>query len=249
MRAELTVKSRAANPQLIYFARERRGRKSSIVYEDMKRQILVGELTADSTITEQSLADHYECSQSTIREALLLLQEDGLVIRRGYQGTFVTQTTNEEALILFRLRLNIECGTVGQVIANMTASRMDELRALSEEYDKARDERSIIGVSEADITFHMTLLRMSDMPTLEPVLLRTLLHLHRFVITRHQHKIKWIDEVEASHSTLLDALASKDKDRATQLVIEHATTNTIEVSDQIQDEVLSLVTPDFTDRL
>ena len=70
--------------------RGKRARKSDAVYQDLKRQILTGEMTSESPITEQSLAQDYGCSQSTIREALMLLQECGLVVRRGYQGTYVT---------------------------------------------------------------------------------------------------------------------------------------------------------------
>ncbi len=236
------MKYRAANPQLVYFARERRGRKSSIVYEDMKRQILIGDLTADSTITEQSLAELYECSQSTIREALLLLQEDGLVVRRGYQGTYVTHTSNEEAIVLYRLRLNIECGAIGKVIENMTTARMAELRSLSEQYDAARAKRSVMDVSECDITLHMTMLRLSGMPILEPVLLRTMLHLHRFIITSHQHKMRWLEDVDASHTAILDAIEAGDKDTSIRLITEHVLTNTIEVTDQFQDDILTKVT-------
>ena len=70
--------------------RPKRARKSDAVYQDLKRMILTGLLTSDSPITEQALAQEYGCSQSTIREALMALQEYGLVVRRGYQGTFVT---------------------------------------------------------------------------------------------------------------------------------------------------------------
>lgn len=246
--ANLVLDYNAVDPQLRYFPQERRGRKSSAVYDDMKRQILVGDLTTDSTITEQSLADQYGCSQSTIREALLTLQEDGLVIRRGYQGTFVTQTTNEEAVILLRLRLNIEIGAIGQIVDNMTAARMAELRTLAAKYETAREQRLIIDLSEADTAFHMTLLRISGMPILEPVLLRTILHLHRFVITRHKHKMVWVDEIAPSHQALLDAIESGDKQKSRDIMTDHLTTNTFELAEDYRTEVVSKVRQRITDR-
>lgn len=227
--------------QLRYIPQERRKRKSSAVYEDLKRQILVGGLTADSTITEQSLAEQYTCSQSTIREALLTLQEDGLVIRRGYQGTFVTHTSNEEAIILLKLRLNIETGAIGQAVDNMTSAYMADLRAFAGQYDAARQIRSMIDVSQADIAFHITLLRISEMPILEPVLLRTILHLHRFMIIRHKHKIVWRDEIRPSHQALLEAIEAGDKDMSKAIIAEHITTNIFELADDVRSEVVSKV--------
>lgn len=222
-------------------SQKKRPRKSSAVYEDMKRRILVGDLDAESPITEQSLAQNYGCSQSTIREALLTLQEDGLVIRRGYQGTFVTRTTNEEAVILLRLRLNIETAAIGLVLDKMTPALMAELRDLANAYEEARLVRDKFAISLADAAFHRALLRVADMPILEPVLMRTLLHLHRFIITSHQDNMVWAARIEASHAALLDAIESGDKEAATQVVIAHATANTIEVKSEIREKVFARV--------
>ncbi|WP_428527246.1 GntR family transcriptional regulator [Roseibium sp.] len=241
MGADLVFDIGATDPQVAAFQGERRRRKADAVYVDMKRQILLGDLTPTSPITEQSLAQTYNCSQSTIREALLTLQEDGLVIRRGYQGTFVTQTTNDEAIILFRLRLNIETAAVDRITPNITQEQLDTLREIAQQYDSIRAKRDKIGISEADIAFHMTMLRFADMPVLEPVLLRTLLHLHRFIITRHTRNLVWIDKITASHHDLIDAIATKDPDRARKMTIQHATTNTIEVTEEVRMEVFAKI--------
>ncbi len=241
MGADLVFDVGATDPQAAGFQGERRRRKADAVYDNMKRQILLGELNPASPITEQSLAQSYNCSQSTIREALLTLQEDGLVIRRGYQGTFVTQTTNKEAIILFRLRLNIETAAVDRITPDITDDQLDTLRRLAARYDDIRAKRDKIGISEADIAFHMTMLRFADMPVLEPVLLRTLLHLHRFIITRHTNNLIWIDKIKASHHELIEAIATKDPDQARKMAIQHATTNTIEVTDEVRTEVFAKI--------
>lgn len=61
------------------------GRKSNAVYGSLRRLIMLSELNGGSILTEQSLAHEFTCSQGTIREALLRLEQDGLVERRGYQ--------------------------------------------------------------------------------------------------------------------------------------------------------------------
>ncbi len=220
---------------------DKRTRKSESVFLDLKRQIFTGALTSDSPITEQSLAQEYACSQSTIREALMALQEYGLVVRRGYQGTFVTQTSNTEAVILLRLRLNIETAVIEQVIDKMSASVMEELRSLAEDYEVARLRRDKLMISQSDVAFHMALLRVADMPILEPVLMRTLLHLHLFIVTSHRNNMVWSTHIEASHEALLDAIESGDKAAANRLVIEHATANSIEVKTEIREEVFAKI--------
>ncbi|MEP3046485.1 MAG: GntR family transcriptional regulator [Roseibium sp.] len=218
---------------------DKRSRKSSFVYQDMKRKILIGDLTSDSPITEQSLAHDYDCSQSTIREVLLSLQEEGLVIRRGYQGTYVTETTNDEAAVMLRLRQNIETAAMVRVQKNITPDCMAHMRKLSDMYDDNRQKRDVFGVSEADIEFHLTLLQIADMPVLEPVLLRTMLHLHRFIITRNNGSIIWLKDVKASHTAILDAIEADDNDQLYQLVMEHTTTNIIEITPEIRKVVIT----------
>jgi DNA-binding GntR family transcriptional regulator len=48
------------------------------------------------------------CSQGTVREALLRLEQDGLVTRRGYRGTVVSTTSLEEAAQMARIRIALE---------------------------------------------------------------------------------------------------------------------------------------------
>ena len=71
-------------------------RPSDLVYGIVKRRIILNELTPETVLTELGLAHEIGCSQGPIREALLRLQEDGLVVRSG-RRTIVTRLTAEEA--------------------------------------------------------------------------------------------------------------------------------------------------------
>ena len=53
--------------------------KSAAAFNALKRDIMLGVLPAGAALTELELAAHFGCSQGTVREALLQLQEEGLV--------------------------------------------------------------------------------------------------------------------------------------------------------------------------
>lgn len=213
-------------------------KKSNAVYESLKRLIVIGDLTPASSITEQALARDYDCSQSTVREALLRLQEDGLVLRHGYRGTSVTEASDEETALMLRLRLSIELSALEQVVANITPDRIADLRVIADLYDERRAERDLYGVSEADIAFHMTLHQVANMPVVEPILQRSIIHVHRFLLTRHRPNLVWIKEIEASHSALLDAIEAGDYEAAKDLTYRHTTTSTIEVDPAIRQRLV-----------
>ena len=82
-------------------------RPSDLVYGIVKRRIILNELTPETVLTELGLAHEIGCSQGPIREALLRLQEDGLVVRSG-RRTIVTRLTAEEADEMLALRRRIE---------------------------------------------------------------------------------------------------------------------------------------------
>lgn len=69
---------------------------------------MLNELEPETVLTELGLAEELGCSQGTIREALMRLQQDGLVARSGRRGTLVTRLTAEEAQEMLALRRHIE---------------------------------------------------------------------------------------------------------------------------------------------
>ncbi|WP_417669567.1 GntR family transcriptional regulator [Roseibium sp.] len=196
-------------------------RKSWTIYQALKRRIVIGDLTYDSPITEQALACDFSCSQGTVREALLSLQEDGLVDRRGYQGTFVTRTSDEEATLLVRLRLSIECSGMERAVPRISAEAARKLRAIAELYLACRAERDIFACAEVDRAFHMNIFKLAEMPMLEPILKRTLLQLHRFTVSRNRGKILWRELKEDPHTAIVEAMARRDAEQAKTLLAEH----------------------------
>ncbi|MBD8893203.1 GntR family transcriptional regulator [Roseibium litorale] len=197
------------------------GKKAAAVYSELKRRIMVGRLTHESPITEQSLAQDFSCSQGTIREVLLCLEREELVDRRGYQGTFVTKLSEQEALTFLRLRLALECTAIRQSIPNITPDKMARLRAIASFYANSRTLEDVLVPSEIDRIFHQELFSLSGMPALLPTLKRTLLQLHRFTLTKHHGHVIWSDQSWDPHRPILDALEQGDGDAAEHHLSRH----------------------------
>lgn len=197
-------------PQARAKANKKRARKSDAVYQDLKRKILTGTLTADSPITEQSLAKDYACSQSTIREALMLLQEYGLVVRRGYQGTFVTDPTPLEAKLMLKLRFDIESTGILEAAKLVTPRQIEELRELDQDFEEYRAVRDVFGCAEVDRYLHLKLFRIAQMPVLEPVLVRTTMMLQRVMLPTPRSEKAWSRPNVTPHKDIFDALQARN---------------------------------------
>lgn len=195
--------------------------KSETVHQILKRRILLGYLTDECPITEQALAQEFSCSQGTVREALLRLQECGLVDRRGYQGTFVTRITRDEAIILTRMRVHLECTGVERAVAAIDDCKIAVLKELMDLFEESREQHDVFTCSEIDRRLHCFIFDLADMPMLEPFLHRAHLQLHRYLVSGHQGNIVWNLNEGSQHIDILDAFERRDAASAKRRMKRH----------------------------
>lgn len=184
-------------------------RPRDVVYDTIKRRIMMNEFKPESSLTELGLARELSCSQGTVREALLRLQEDGLVHRSGHRGTTVTRLDAEEAEEILALRRRIEVRSAPRAVRNLTDEALRQLRQLQEDMEataRAGDEYHLI---ELDMAFHLTIFRLSGLEALEQILTRCTLHSHRSKLWAPGHRRPLI-ETAMRHRPLLDRLATRD---------------------------------------
>lgn len=199
------------------------GKKSEQVYAALKRAILFRQLPPDTQLLEQDLAGRFGCSQGTIREALLRLDEDGLVLRSGYRGTRVTETSQPEAIEMVRIRLSIERGVARRMATADIAPHRDTLNGIIAQMAEAHAQDDLYRGSELDRAFHCALTAAAGMGLLAPLLLRCALHIHRFTLGSLEVPRQFYQEagVDAEHRALLADLTAGDPDQAEAAITAH----------------------------
>ena len=159
-----------------------RTRRHRSVFQALRREIMLGENEPGAVLLELELAARFQCSQSTVREALLLLQAEGLVQRSGHRGTRVSEITRDEAVEMLRLRRDMECRAAPRVFARRGADLLPALRHQCAAMQAAAGAGDEYALAEADREFHRRLFAEARLPSLEPLLLRCLSHNHRFKV-------------------------------------------------------------------
>lgn len=195
-------------------------RKGDAAYHAVRRAILLGQLRPGESLMEQKIAGELRCSQGTVREALLRLEQDGLVSRRGYRGTVVSTTSIEEAIEMARIRIRIECVALRASVARLRPELLDALEQITAEMDAAKDSGDYYLCSELDRRFHLTLYRESGLPALEPILTRCALHIHRFTYDNPDSKA-FDRDLGDRHRQLVEVLRRGDVETAERAVTDH----------------------------
>jgi DNA-binding GntR family transcriptional regulator len=163
------------------------------------------------TLTELGLAEQLGCSQGTVREILLRLQEDGLVVRAGYKGTVISSLDPEEGVEMLAVRKQIECASARRAALRLTAEAHAELVSMGQAMTEAALAEDEYTLTRLDTEFHLTIFRQSGLRALEQILTRCILHTHRSRLWAPHHRRPLI-ETAARHASILACLEARDGD-------------------------------------
>ena len=169
----------------------------------------MNEIRPGETLTELGLARELGCSQGTIREALMRLQDEGLVVRAGRRGTTVTTIDAEEAEEIIALRRRIETRGALRAVRYVSPTDIARLDLIQAEMDAAAAAGDAFALIELDMAFHMEVFRLSGLQALEQILMRCMLHSHRFKLYAPGHQ-RPLTESARRHRVLVERLAGRD---------------------------------------
>ncbi|MCZ8122402.1 MAG: GntR family transcriptional regulator [Magnetospirillum sp.] len=198
-------------------------RPRDIVYSALKRRIVLNEIAPGEPLTELGLAREVGCSQGTVREALLRLQEDGLVSRSGHRGTSVTPLDPDAAEEILDLRKRLETRGSLRAARAFTSEAGAELRALRKGMAAAARREDEYALIELDMRFHAAIFRLASPPVLEQILIRCMLHSHRQKLWAPGHRRTLMRTAER-HDVLIEALEARDGERLAHEMSHHLET-------------------------
>jgi len=192
----------------------------SLIQEKVERMILEGELNSGQRLNESDLALRFGVSRGPIREALRTLEESGLVQQQRNRGVFVREISVQEADDIYELRELLD-ELVGRKLAKAIAvEQMEQLRALLSEMDEATSKQDVNRYHQLNLHFHDLMVTFAGNPKLTETyarLVKVLLLFRRRGLQQGGGLPVSIHE----HRAILDAIASRDPDRAGREMREH----------------------------
>lgn len=190
------------------------------VVEQLRGSILSGRFAPGERLVEAELARELGISRGPIREALALLEKDGIVVNVPRRGKFLPAFDGRTIDEIYSLRRVLEPYAVQLLIASLTDPK---LASLHESLDRLRDAAEagdIGGLAQRDIDLHNRLYELAGHDLLRKVwaesisgklrmLLNVTVRTHPFPATVDNHRL------------IVDAIADEDGRRARKLIIDH----------------------------
>ncbi len=88
-------------------------RLSDEVYDQLFAGINTGVINPNNRIIQEQIADELEVSRTPVREALLRLENEGILCRAGRSGFVIRRFTDQEAIQIYSAREAVECHAIG----------------------------------------------------------------------------------------------------------------------------------------
>jgi len=179
-----------------------------IVYKNLKKQILSGQVPPGSRLVESSLADQLHVSRTIIREVIKQLELEGLVRITPYKGTEVTRFSLQDIEEIYAIQAALEGMAAGLAARIMTAEEIGELGRMQKRLrDAIRKDPS--EWQEMNVGFHQFLIGRCGNRRLQ-----NLIKNHRDQFARYWRIILSIpgqrEKNTADHEKILQALQRRD---------------------------------------
>ncbi len=187
---------------------------------NLRELIISGELTPGTRIIEAEVASQLGVSRGPLREALRILETEGLLESIPGRGSFVIQTSKRDIQELYSLRCILEEEAMRLAIDNGTKDDFDRLQKTVESMLKAAEEQRQREVREFDYQFHSQIWEIADHILLRNVLESITIQVRMYLAVQTQLYEDLPDGV-FDHQLILQALRNRDKDTAVQLLKDH----------------------------
>jgi DNA-binding GntR family transcriptional regulator len=139
---------------------------TAAIARDLRHRITSGRWPLGSRISDKQVAAELEISRTPVREALLMLQSEGLVVTRPQSGTFVVDLTVNDIRQICQTRSILETGALRLAAAGV-ADNLPRLGLILSRASVALADRDYAGCDELDCEFHEALVAGSGNAYLE----------------------------------------------------------------------------------
>lgn len=200
---------------------------SSRVSAYLREAILGGDLKPGDRIRQEEIAARLGASRLPVREALRMLEAEGLTEHEPHKGARVPKLTQHEVEVIYRMRERLEPLALVESLRSISeedVERLDEVQRRIEEND---DLEKFLGL---DREFHMLTYSGCTIDPLNANITRlwnSTQHYRRAYVALGGRNRMWV--VNAEHRLILDAVARRDESDAERYLEGHIRRTRIEL--------------------
>ncbi|MBP1970094.1 DNA-binding GntR family transcriptional regulator [Virgibacillus natechei] len=193
---------------------------SELIAEQLRQRIWDREVEFGERLLEVELAETFEVSRSTLREALKILEQEGLVISKARKGTYVAQFSNKDLEEIIEFRKLIEAHAFTDALPYLKADQFEDLKGIITQMKSEVTNKNWNQLFDLDMQFHSYIVNLSGNSRIIKIYDSIQVQIRAYLVHLDQYYSSpqaFYDE----HKELLDALLTKDVQIVKERVRDH----------------------------
>ena len=211
-------------------------------YDLISKKIISGELKPKTRIRINEISEALGISRTPVREAILRLEDEGLILSKANRWTMVAPINIDETLNIYPIISSLEQLALKIGFSNINDEVIEKLENINENIKKIQSKKNHIKILELDQAFHKEIIDLahnSEIDSLLDGLKRKVSRVDIYFFENDSHKMSSFDE----HAEIIKYLKKKDLEKALLALEKNwATTMSsledIDFSDDEDDELL-----------
>ena len=206
-----------------------------VVFEALRDAIVHGEFEPGERLLEVALAKRLGVSRTPVREAIRMLELEGLVVMVPRKGAEVARITEKDLRDALEIRLSLE-----ELAVELACKRIDEegrlrLREACENFREAVRSGRVSDIVDTDVAFHETICELSNNPRLVSLT-------KNFGEQVYRYRVEYIKDpmnypvLIREHEAILLALKERNVKKAESAMHEHVANQAAAVKNVIQQQ-------------
>jgi DNA-binding GntR family transcriptional regulator len=194
------------------------GQSFVAVHARLRAAILSGEIAEGAVTSQATLAERFGVGRTPLREALRMLQREGLVISQPNHRVRIAELSSEDAEELYIMRIALEAVAIRVTVPVLTGADLAELDGLMAQMDHYMKLRDHVGHRDPHRQFHHRLVYAAG-PRVSDEIDELFDHAERYR-RRFGAADSW-EARRAEHRAILDAVGEGDREAAADLLADH----------------------------
>lgn len=191
-----------------------------VVFNTLRQAIIQGEFQPGERLMEVTLANKLGVSRTPVREAIRMLELEGLVVMIPRRGAEVARITVKDLKDALEVRMAIESLSVKLACERIDEKEKEELKAVCMKFKAAINSKLVPAIVEGDEEFHNTIYRASKNPKLINLAQNLREQVYRYRV-EYVKDFSYHDNLIREHDLITMAVLKGDAETAQRIMAEH----------------------------
>lgn len=203
-----------------------------VVFNTLREAILRGDLKPGERLMEIQLANKMGVSRTPIREAIRMLEQEGLAVTVPRKGAEVAKMTLKGMEDVLEIRAALDELACQLACQRITEEQLERLEQKKKDFELSLKTGSVKKIAEADVNFHDVIYEATG----NPKLVNMLNHLREQI---YRYRVEYLKKADnypmlmREHDAIYQSLVDRNVEATTLAICEHVENQAIAVKEVI----------------